>query len=744
MHTDSFPAFAMKALQAARGVPEGGRLAYLEENEVRFNGAKINRTMLTAINVFESKIDEHGRKVMGKIETLFGREVMTSGYVKLMRVVQVCSKEADTSGEPPAKFVNFFLEYLSWALRFEMAAPKDVTAEWLDKSKDGKPGAVPVALCKIYIVLFVAGLVGDLKKTGMASQVVADLEAVLPHFDSYVKFEKAFPLDVQVQDNAHVTNAGPGDEQLANDDLDPVERMRKNKGKAGVSAINFLYDLFSGVYNDQICQEVQKEPVLTKISWPCVDTLQGLKELTAQLQIHKSVVRVNATDPPPASTRTLKRYGTEEGADNDGRDAEIQRERVDAWKQAQAVRRKLVTISACKYATKQHLDTHFEKSAAYKFNGKAAESHRVFVFSAEMLHEAQDQPWANAAEWVPSASVAVEWIMNQQGNSDVLLFMDGRSKACRKKLESLTANARHASEVWIVFKSSPRLGRKKSWASDNRETAIISWPVNRSHIPVKQREGGEFAGAGEETTHEVTYTGVQPVPWHALPCLPTADKGIIFGHEPQVANAPPSSLTPRVLAAFFCCCSIVHPRRTPRSGRLSPDTRVAHAAVRVSSPASNLNSFSHPCFGPNCRRAGDKRSVVVGQRVGRQVPRQGVYDTSGGQPLFWGERKSPALWARMLTDLDAKSVVDLTPGSGACARACLTLGVPYLGLVRSAEHASWLQNVMDRQALKSIVESGSPLFEQDLSALLKEHFQDVLDQLNEADKLDDDHEPEDD
>ena len=105
-------------------------------------------------------------------------------------------------------------------------------------------------------------------------------------------------------------------------------------------------------------------------------------------------------------------------------------------------------------------------------------------------------------------------MLAHSGPSDVLLFCDGRSRACRAKLESLVLSARHLSEIWIVYKPTPRLGRKVTFASDNRETAFVSLPVARTLLPTKQR--AEFTGAGEASTHDSTYTGVDTVPWSAL------------------------------------------------------------------------------------------------------------------------------------------------------------------------------------------------------------------------------------
>jgi hypothetical protein len=44
---------------------------------------------------------------------------------------------------------------------------------------------------------------------------------------------------------------------------------------------------------------------------------------------------------------------------------------------------------------------------------------------------------------------------------------------------------------------------------------------------------------------------------------------------------------------------------------------------------------------------------------------------------------------------------------------------------------------LDRHALQTITTTGSPLFEQDLAAAIREHFQDLLDQLHEADAQED-------
>ena len=117
------------------------------------------------------------------------------------------------------------------------------------------------------------------------------------------------------------------------------------------------------------------------------------------------------------------------------------------------------------------------------------------------------------------------------------------------------------------------------------------------------------------------------------------------------------------------------------------------------------------------------------------APQGGVFDTSVGQPLFWQERKSVSCLKALLADVQAKTVFDLTPGSGACGRAAMEMGLVYACVTRNVEHSSWLQNIFDRQALRGICESNGPLHEQDLSQCIQEHFSEVLDQLNDMDAV---------
>ena len=122
------------------------------------------------------------------------------------------------------------------------------------------------------------------------------------------------------------------------------------------------------------------------------------------------------------------------------------------------------------------------------------------------------------------------------------------------------------------------------------------------------------------------------------------------------------------------------------------------------------------------------KSQVLGVDPGSITdPPSNMWDAARGTPLYWSERKPVALWEDLLFCLDANMVVDLSPGSGSVGRAALRLGIQYVGVCRTDAHASWLGNVLDREACELIVKDKSPLFEQDLSTLIKKHVAYILD-----------------
>ena len=119
--------------------------------------------------------------------------------------------------------------------------------------------------------------------------------------------------------------------------------------------------------------------------------------------------------------------------------------------------------------------------------------------------------------------------------------------------------------------------------------------------------------------------------------------------------------------------------------------------------------------------------------------RKKIFDADLGCPLCWQEVKSKDLWGAVLEATNADFVVDLAalPGGGITARACLSMGIPWVGpLCWNQTHAHWLNNVVDRFSLEEIVRKKSHVHEQDLAKLVSAHFSDVLQQILDQDDED--------
>jgi hypothetical protein len=120
----------------------------------------------------------------------------------------------------------------------------------------------------------------------------------------------------------------------------------------------------------------------------------------------------------------------------------------------------------------------------------------------------------------------------------------------------------------------------------------------------------------------------------------------------------------------------------------------------------------------------DKESILG---VPPASPRGRVFDCSMGQPLFWQERKGVEFWMQIIRDFDVKAVYDCTPSS-TLGRACMASGVFYGAAAKNEAHSSWLNNVFDREAAVLTTRQGSTLYEQDIATLLKNHFEDIIDE----------------
>ena len=246
----------------------------------------------------------------------------------------------------------------------------------------------------------------------------------------------------------------------------------------------------------------------------------------------------------------------------------------------------------------------------------------------------------------------VKFVVAQRGTSDISMGFDGINRKSRRLLEDAIMKLPASAEIFVTYQRPPShwAERKHFFASKNTEVGYMALPTSRGKLSCKPREssgshgtGDSFSGAGEDSSHFTTYTGVPTLSRNHLAFISEEDKSAI-----TKGAAPP------------------------------------------------------------------------------ELPKKWSKHAFRGTPLFWQESKTVELWARILTDAGVKCVVDITPGSGVLAEACMKIGVTYHGMLFDQTHYKWLSNVVDRVSLKYIVVNGNPLYHEDLATHLKTLFTDQI------------------
>jgi hypothetical protein len=355
---DTFVTFSKKAWKALGELATSGlglqaRIERLGDLKVRFGGAVVSKQMMTAIQHLNSPASFNATAfaALRKIDVSHGPAALSGSYTKLVRLAQIASKETNWCGLDLPGCVAYFLQWLSYALSFEFVTPSEITVEWLEvrqsqqdrhtKRKQGgcqsapqsSPGAFRRCLAKHWLVhSLLSGWIEDLSASKAAISAVEECKNVLQLFTDFNRFQEVF---------------SPGGKESAAGSSDLLEQ-RKDSFKSSVAklAADFCYDLFSSEH-DALLDETLGAESCDAIDWIAQEAhwIQ-LKELSKQLNLHKTLVSSTADIvPPPQSARTLRRLASE--ATDEGTSSEAQKERAAVWKTACDRRKKLPTSLLC-------------------------------------------------------------------------------------------------------------------------------------------------------------------------------------------------------------------------------------------------------------------------------------------------------------------------------------------------------------------------------------------------------------
>ena len=107
--------------------------------------------------------------------------------------------------------------------------------------------------------------------------------------------------------------------------------------------------------------------------------------------------------------------------------------------------------------------------------------------------------------------------------------------------ESEAKDEAQKADIWVTYvlnDSDPRAAKRKvAFSNQNREMWFVMLPLQKKYFKTKPRTTG--TAAGEETTHDSTYTKVEARP---LPCLPRLDlakkEAVVGGEVKDIPTGP--------------------------------------------------------------------------------------------------------------------------------------------------------------------------------------------------------------
>lgn len=195
-----------------------------------------------------------------------------------------------------------------------------------------------------------------------------------------------------------------------------------------------------------------------------------------------------------------------------------------------------------------HLTQAFKSSRSDKWQSQ--KEMRAFIFGADTFDYRKQGSATPAVEWTDEMNNLFKWLTPHKDNNTMVMCFDGRSKACRRKLDDWVCenypDEGKQAELWVTYAgltaaTDPREPKRKVAFSDTcRESVLVGLPVPKTVIKAKPRPC--FTACGEVSTHSQTYSAVPKRSLETLPRLQKEEKQTMIGEHVEDLN---SGLTER-------------------------------------------------------------------------------------------------------------------------------------------------------------------------------------------------------
>ena len=126
------------------------------------------------------------------------------------------------------------------------------------------------------------------------------------------------------------------------------------------------------------------------------------------------------------------------------------------------------------------------------------------------------------------------WIKSIRKAEDCIVVFDGRFTKVRRYFDNELAGLGETFDLWLIYKTPADDARypknKMAFCNNNRETILVYRPTQNKKDSCTARDDG-FNACGEESTHDLTYSGYDMRTLGELPKLTVDDKQKLMGTD---------------------------------------------------------------------------------------------------------------------------------------------------------------------------------------------------------------------
>lgn len=546
---DSFWLLSKKVARITSGMKYDDAVKELNRANILFQGAKFNRSLFGSTQLVHSTILPETVEFLHVLMHSYGRELFADTSTKLPTLIRAVQKANAQSGWSLPETVHDLIVGVWVALERDLVpGVKFFSDSVLGKGKDGSPGWAMVHFTKLTIARAIEKVVQEAQdaKKPFATELQ---EKVLPKCARLEAFHLAFPLrtapPVATADGSD-QEAVKDHAQQNDDEPDPFDDFLSELSPAASALATFFLNLHEGALDKDV-------RALTNVTCPMLlltSVDPGDQKTTGEAgKLIRAFMRHTATNEAIGSTRndsmpmvTVRSLVRGTSDPEKSRD-DMEKERRAVWEQSVANRKRVAhVVGLPPKATSADYGAACEKTPAKQFKGKPGESHRLFVFQAELWDEHPAEPWAKTADlhWTNGqrpCNGVIEYMLAQSRPYDICVLLDGRSRANRRLLDE-KLDARNPTEVLITYQGKVTRVKQRSTflsRSNHEHMFVLMGPSLRTNFACRERK--KYQGGDTRTTASTMYTDVPPVPLAILPKIATEEKSKIYT---KPASAPPN------------------------------------------------------------------------------------------------------------------------------------------------------------------------------------------------------------